>query len=208
MTLTPNSRSNPQERLLDAFSRRGGVLTRSDIAGLGIGSKTLHQLLSQGAIVRAAHGIYRLAEVPPFGTAAFAQACLAVPSGVVALQSALSYYGLTTQIISVVELGVPRRVPRKRMEITVEIVQMPFSRFSWHVSNERSDAGDRFRIFSRSRTVCDCFAYPKIVPEAVAFEGLRTYLGRSDADINSLMEQALFTKTEHIIGPVVKASIA
>jgi predicted transcriptional regulator of viral defense system len=207
--LTPNNgRSNPRERLLDAFTRRGGLLTRRDITGLGFGSTTLQQLLTEGTIVRAAHGLYRLQDVAPFGTAAFAQACLAIPPGVVALQSALSYYGLTTQIVPVVELGVPRRVPRKRVEIPVRIVQMPLSRFAWHINNVRSEEGDRFRIFSPERTIGDCFAYPKIVPESVAYEGLRTYLERSDSDINSLMEQAAFTKTEHIVGPVVKASIA
>jgi len=49
---------------------------------------------------------------------------------------------------------------------------------------------------------------PDIVPENVAFEGLRTYLERPAADLGMLMEQAEFTKTLHFIGPVVKARIA
>jgi predicted transcriptional regulator of viral defense system len=210
MSLTLNNgwRTNPRERLIDAFNRNGGVLTRRDIAGLGFGSDTLQQLLKDGRVVRAAHGLYRLADAAPFGTAAFAQACLAIPSGVVALQSALSHHQLTTQIVSEVEIAVPRRVPRKRVEIPLRIVQMPVSRFTWQVEQVRSEAGDRFRIFSVERTVCDCFAYPEIVSDTVAYEGLRTYLDGRAADVNKLMKQAAFTKMEHIIGPVVKARIA
>ncbi|HEV3157305.1 MAG TPA: type IV toxin-antitoxin system AbiEi family antitoxin domain-containing protein [Candidatus Baltobacteraceae bacterium] len=207
--LTPNdSRSNPRERLLDAFNRRGGVLTRRDIAGLGFGSNTLKQLLQAGSIVRAAHGLYRLTEVAPFGNAALAQACLAIPSGVIALQSALSYFELTTQIISEVAIAVPRHIPRKRVEITLRIVLMPLSRFTSDIKRVLSEEGDRFRIFTAERTVCDCFAYPDIVPENVAYEGLRTYLEGPSAKISSLMQQAALTKTEHIIGPVVRARIA
>jgi predicted transcriptional regulator of viral defense system len=84
--------------------------------------------------------------VAPFGTAAFAQACLAIPSGVVALQSALTCYQLTTQIASGVEVAVPRRVARKRVDIPLTIVQMPLSRFAWQVESLRSEAGDWFRI--------------------------------------------------------------
>lgn len=208
ITLNDGWRTNPRERLIDAFNRSGGLLTRRDIAGLGFGSDTLQQLLKDGRVVRAAHGLYRLADAAPFGTAAFAQACLAIPSGVVALQSALSHYQLTTQIVSEVEIAVPRRVPRKRVEIPLRIVQMPLSRFTWQVEQVRSEAGDRFRIFSVERTVCDCFAYPETVSDTVAYEGLRTYLERRTANVNKLMEQAAFTKMEHIIGPVVKARIA
>lgn len=209
MFFTPNDLPlNPRERLVEAFKRRGGLLTRSDIKGLRFNSDTLQQLIKAGTVIRAAHGLYRLADALPFGTAAFAQACLAIPSGVVALRSALSYYQLTTQIASGVEVAVPRRVARKRVEIPLTIVQMPLSRFAWQVDSLRSEAGDRFRIFSLERTVCDCFSYPDIVPEDVAFEGLRTYLERPAADVGMLMEQAKFTKTLQFIGPVVKARIA
>jgi hypothetical protein len=55
MSLTPNDGSlTPRDRLIQAFERRGGVLTRRDIAGLGFGSDTLQQLLKAGKLVRAA----------------------------------------------------------------------------------------------------------------------------------------------------------
>ncbi len=67
---------------------------------------------------------------------------------------------------------------------------------------------DRFRIFSPERTACDCFAYPKIVDESVAFEGLRNYLDRNTANLELLMQHAKFTDTVDVIGPVVKARLA
>lgn len=196
------------ERLLEAFERRGGVLTRQDLSALGIAPRTLKQALIDGVVVRAAHGLYRLAESAPFGTAAFAQACLAIPRGVIALQSALSYYALTTQIVDEVDIAVPRKVTRKRIEIPLRIVEMPLSRFTWSVDSVRTEEGDRFRIFSAARTVCDCFSYPEIVDESIAYEGLRAYLERPGADVNALMEQAEFTNTARIIGPVVKVHLA
>jgi predicted transcriptional regulator of viral defense system len=208
MSTANDRKATPGERLLEAFSRRGGLLTKRDISALGFGSATLQQVLRAGTVVRAAHGLYRLADVVPFGTSAFAQACLAVPSGVIALQSALSYYELTTEIVADVFLAVPRNVARRRAEIPIRIVRMPISRFAWHVQNMRSENGDRFRIFSRERSVCDCFSFAKLVSESVAYEGLRNYLASPDADVNALMQQAVFTKTDNIIGPAVKTHLA
>lgn len=198
-----DSAANARSELLDIFRRRGGLLTRRDMTGLGTASDTLQQVLRDGSVVRVARGIYRLAETVPFGTAAFAEACLAIRSGVVALQSALAYYELTTAIVDVVYLGIPRRVAPARLDIPVKTVQMPMSRFRWGVEQQR-DGINRFRIFSRERTICDCFAYPKNVPETIAYEGLRTYLQRSDRNIDALLEHAKFTKTEAIIEPVVR----
>jgi predicted transcriptional regulator of viral defense system len=208
MLTSNDERANPRDRLIDAFQRRGGVLTRRDIAALGFGSDTLQQLLKSGNVVRAAHGLYRLSEAAPFGSAALAQACLAIPSGVVALQSALAYFELTTQIVPEVEIAVSRHVPRKRVEIPLRIIQMPLSRFASNVLRVRTEEGDRFRIFSAERTVCDCFAYPKIVPEHIAYEGLRTYLDSPNAHLQNLAEQAALTNTEQIIIPVIRARVA
>ena len=219
MALTSNIRpATPQSELLDAFERRGGVLTRRDLSALGVAPRTLRSALADGLVVRVAHGLYRLPNAAPFGTAAFAQACLAIPQSVVALQSALSYYELTTQIVDEVEIAVPRNTPRKKIEIPLRVVPMPMSRFVQMpladgrlllpIDKVRVDSGDRFRIFSPERTVCDCFAYPKIVDESVAFEGLRNYLDRSTANLELLMQHARFTDTVDVIGPVVKARLA
>jgi len=208
MPLTSNVRqASPQSQLLDAFERRGGVLTRQDLRTLGVAPRTLRSALADGVVVRIAHGLYRLPQAAPFGTAAFAQACLAIPKSVVALQSALSHYELTTQIVDEVEIAVPRNTTRKKVEIPLRIVPMPLSRFTWAIESVRTDTGDRFRIFTPERTVCDCFAYPKIVDETVAYEGLRNYLDRSMANLELLMKQAEFTGTVDIIGPVVKARL-
>ncbi len=196
-------RASARHELLAAFRRRGGLLTRRDIAAIGASSYTLQQLLKDHSVVRIAHGLYRLTDVSPFGTAAFSEACLAIRLGVVALQSALAYYELITAIVDVVYLGVPRRVARARLDIPVTTVEMPPSRFRWGVENKR-DAANRFRIFSLERTVCDAFAFPKVVTEDIAYQGLRTYLERRDRNVELLLQHADFTGTDHIIDPVVK----
>jgi len=200
-----NIGTSAHDRLLDAFERKGGLLTRSDIAALGFGSDALSSAMASGAVVRAAHGLYRLAAVLPFGTSAFAQACLAIPSGVIALETALAYHGLTTQITEVVQVAVPRIVVRKLMEIPLKIVAMPVTRFASSIQRERTFQGDRFRIFDPERTVCDCFAYPRVVPEIIAYEGLKTYLSSSVALPAKLMQEAKLTRTLDTIAPVIKA---
>lgn len=188
---------------------RGGIARRDALVTSGVTSDTLHQALADGLIVRIAHGVYRLPDATPFGSvASFAQAILAVKQGVICLVSALLYHELTTEIPTRVDVAVSRRVQAKNVEIPIRVVKMPLSRFTHEVEHVRTENKERFPVFSNARSVCDAFAFPRYVPESIAYEALRAYLSRRDADPVKLVEQAHFTKTAAIIEPVVRAHLA
>jgi predicted transcriptional regulator of viral defense system len=206
-----SSRQTAGERLLDYVRRRGGVVTRRELAGLGHRSSALEAALASGELKRIAHGVYRLADALPFGLeASFAQAMLAVKSGVIALRSALAYYQLTTEIPLEVDLAVARRTQAKQVEVPIRIIPMPLSRFTHEVSREHTAGGETFRIFSAERSICDAFAYAGphaeriTVPEEIAYEALRSYLAMPTANLRKLAEQARFTNTTHILEPVLR----
>lgn len=128
--------------------------------------------------------------------------------GVICLVSALLYYELTTGTPTRVDVAVSPPVQAKNVEIPIRVVKMPLSRFMLEVEHVRTGNGERFPVFSRARSVCDAFAFPRYVPESIAYEALRAYLSRRDADPVKLVEQAHVTKTATIIGPVVRAHLA
>lgn len=179
-------------------------MSRREIEEEGYGPRALYELIDSQEVVRGARGLYRLADVIPFGNSAYALACRIVPDGVIALTSALIYHQLTTQIVSVIFVGARRFVRTATSEITIRTIVMPARRFRTDIERIRTQESERFRVFSRERTVCDCFAYPQLVPEDVAYEGLRRYLDRGERDLKHLEQAALETKTDAKIFPVIK----
>jgi predicted transcriptional regulator of viral defense system len=172
-------------------------------------SETIQQALRQGLVIRIGRGVYRLSDAPPFGSvASFAQAVLAVKHGVICLVSALVYHDLTTEIPARVDVAVARRTTPKHVEVPIQIVKMPLSRFTHEIEQARINTGERFPVFSSARSVCDAFAFPKYAPDSIAYEALRSYLSRPASDPAKLLEQARFTKTDSIIEPVVRAHLA
>lgn len=196
-------------RLLELLRLRGGIARRNDLVTYGVTSNTIHAALGGNLIERVARGVYRVAGTAPFGTAAsFAQAVLAVPQGVICLTSALVYHDLTTQIPTTVYVAVSRRTRAKNVAIPIGVVHMPLWRFTHEVEHAKSEHGERFPVFSITRSICDAFHFTKYVPDDVAYEALRAYLVRPDADPVKLVEQARLTKTAAIIEPVVRAHFA
>jgi predicted transcriptional regulator of viral defense system len=191
-----SERTRPaQRRLMEAFVRHGGVMTRQMIAGEGHTTRSLAQLLEQGLITRSTRAVYRLTELLPVGETAFAEAMLSVPGSIVCLISALSYYGLTTQIPAAVYVAVPRQLATRRNDgdVLLITVRMPGFLLRDGVERVRTSDDQRFRIFTAERSVCDAFRFVGLVGEDVAYESLRRYLDLSNPNINKLIEAAKVT---------------
>jgi hypothetical protein len=82
----------PLALLVEAGRSAGGLVTTSQASGLGIDRKTLQRLVARGALIREAHGVYRLVGAR-VGLADRALAATTRIGGVVSHQTASQLWG-------------------------------------------------------------------------------------------------------------------
>jgi len=182
----------------------GGVVTRADLERDGHSGRTIRKLVEAGQIVRTRQGIYRLAHGTPTGEASFVEACRIAPRGVVCLLSALSYYNLTTQIPTAVDLAVsPGTRNQFPDDLQIHYVKMPPRLLRSGVVRIAAMGGGFFRIFSRERSVCDAFRYRQTLGEDIAYESLGALL-RTKFSQRALLDAARLTSTELFVLPPLR----
>jgi predicted transcriptional regulator of viral defense system len=60
-------------------------------------------------------------------------------------------------------------------------------------------------IYSKAKTVADCFKFRSKVGKDVAIEALKDYIQLPEADIGELLEYARINRVEHIMRPYLEA---
>lgn len=193
---------------LDALRRHGGTARTGELAREGVRPAVLTALWRQGRLVRLKAGLYQLPEALADEHAAIVQAALAVPRGVICLSSALDVYGLTDANPERVFVALPQGswVPRVA-EPLVQIVQ--YSRRLFPLGREEKIIGGQtIPIFSREKTLCDCFRLPEVVGLDLALLALRRYLRSPGADVSTLLAVADQCRVLRRLRPYVEAIVA
>lgn len=193
---------------LDVLRNHGGVAHTGELAREGVRPSVLTALWRQGRLLRLKAGLYQLPETLPDEHASVAQASLAVPRGVVCLLSALDVHGLTDANPERVFLALPQGswVPRVA-EPPVQIVQ--YSRRLFPLGREEIVIGGHVvPLFSREKTLCDCFRLPELVGLDLALSALRRYLRGPEADVLALLLMAEQCRVGRRLRPYVEAIIA
>lgn len=158
------------------MARDTGMIRASEVEALGIHRKHLTQLVNEGSLERVGRGLYRLVKSTATEHQSLAEVCKRVPKGVICLLSALAFHKMTTQMPHEVWIAVERSAWRPWIE-------KPKLRVVWMTRNvleadvESHKAGQaQVRVFSKAKTVVDCFKRRKLVGIDVAIEALRAYL--------------------------------
>ena len=143
------------------------------------------------AVLRMAHsgllqklrpGVYRSATRGTWAHQDLADACLAVPEGVICLVSALSYHGLTTTIPGETWIAIPKTAWVPRMAFPTRFIRLEAAAQAAGIETIKI-GGTKVRIYSKAKTVCDALRFRDKVGVDVAFEALKTFLrqgGRPD----------------------------
>ncbi len=203
-----NKENAEEENALDALRRHGGVARSGQLASEGVRPAALLSLWRRGQLLRLKAGLYQLPEALAEEHAAVVQVALAVPRGVICLLSALDVYGLTDANPEHVFVALPQGSWRPRViEPPVQIVQ--YSRRLFLLGREETIIGGRsIALFSREKTLCDCFRLPELVGLDLALSALRRYLRSREADVSALLAMAEQCRVGRRIGPYVEALIA
>lgn len=183
-------------------------------------TRDIARLLNDGTIVKVKPGLYRLAAFADLVMPALKinatgytisvgimDVCRAIPEGVICLASALEFYGLTTFNPSEIYVAIPNAAKKPKIEYPP--VRIFYFRDRFYQSGiEKIKAGDvTVKIYNMEKTICDVFRYRNKIGEDIAFEGLKNYMLRKDANINKLREYAGICRVKTIMMPYLKALI-
>ena len=183
------------------FRDRGGVLKTGEALSAGIHPRTLYEMERSGILEKLARGLYRLTDMPPLGNPDLVSVALKVPNGVICLISALAYHEITTQIPHEVYLALGRGAEPPRMEYPpIRIFWFTGEAFTEGIDKCKLD-GVQVRIYSREKTIADCFKYRNKIGLDTAIEALKLYRERKRFKVDDLMRFARVCRVEKVIRP-------
>lgn len=197
-------KTNSAQKAITIFKQHSGILRTSQAIRLGIAPRTLYALRDAGRIVEVTRGVYRLPEAPSGGHSDLVSAALRIPKGIICLISALSFHNLTTQIPHQVYVALPLDAEKPRLAYPpVRLFWLSRAAYSAGVEEHLLD-GATVRVYSREKTIADCFKYRNKIGLDVALEALKEGLGQGCKPA-SLMEFARIDRVWKTMRPYLEA---
>jgi predicted transcriptional regulator of viral defense system len=186
------------------FIKNKGVLRTSTAIKLGIHPKTLYAMLKQGYIELLARGVYKLTELPEFSNTDFIAVTKRIPSAVICLISALSYYEITTQMPHAVDIAIPLKSFKPKLDYPfIRVFRYSEKSFKNGVKKVKID-GVGIRIYSIEKTLADCFKYRNKIGPDVVMEALKLAFQRKKIDIHKLLHYAELNRCNKIMKPYIE----
>ena len=196
---------SPRERILELARTQQGTVRTADVLTAGIHNVYLRDLVADGSLAKPKNGLYFLTGAET--VAGFFEVQLALPSAVICLGSALSYYNLSSYEPAVVHVAVRRDDKTKAPRfLPVRVFSFGGTRYEMGIVEEQIE-GHTTRIYDREKTLCDAIRFRRILGEDVTYESLRTYLRSRRRSIDRLLDYAerlrMLPTVERMIRPYV-----
>lgn len=197
--------SSAARNALSVFRKKGGILRTRDLLQAGIHQRTLYALRDSGEIEQLARGLYRLADQPPLAQPDLVTVAVKIPEGVVCLISALSFHDLTTQIPHAVDIAVRRNAEPPRLEYPpIQVYRFSDEAFENGVEVHQIDH-TAVRIYSREKTLADCFKFRNRIGQDTVLEALQKYCAQQSRRIDELLRCAQICRVKNIMTPYLEA---
>ena len=191
---------NKTQQVLE-IARNVGVIRAKDIASRGIHPSVLQHLEQQGLLIRSGRGLYTSMEADITEDHSLVEAVKRVPSGVICLLSALSFYELTSQAPFEVWMAIPQKArhPKDNL-LPLRIVYMSGSALELGIEEHQIE-GITVRVYCIAKTVADCFKYRNKIGLDVALEALRQCWRERRCSIDEIWLYARFCRMENVMRP-------
>ena len=165
------------DKALERLRRAGPIFKAKDAVSAGVSWRDLYRLRDDGALIELSRGLFQLKDGIRLGHPDFVVVGARAPHGMVCLISALSYWDLSDDIASRVDLAVPRGTTRPTIDYPPTAVHV-FAAETFAVGRTRitDEAGPTFWITDRERTVIDAFRLRHRLGDETAYAALRRYL--------------------------------
>lgn len=197
--------SLPVERAKSVFRQRGGMLRMSAAMEAGIHRETLKRMVERGDLQKISRGLYQLVDALPPSHPDLAVVGAKVPAGVVCLISALSFHEITTQIPHEIYLAIDRNAEPPRIDYPPVRV-FRFSGRAFAEGIEKHDVGPvSVRVYSREKTLADCFKYRNKIGLDTCLEALQLYKQQRRYNIDALLACAGICRVSKVMRPYIEA---
>lgn len=194
------------ERVLELAAHQPLVRPR-DVEARGIARESLLRLYRQGLLVRAARGVYALADAPASEHHSLAVAAKRAPRGVICLLSALRFHGLTTQDPHEVWIAIDFKARKPSIQSPALRVVRFSGRALGEGTEEHAIEGVQVRVYSAAKTVADCFKYRHKIGTDIAIEALRDALRTRKATIGDIHRYAKVCRVANVMRPYLESAV-
>jgi predicted transcriptional regulator of viral defense system len=194
-----------QTKAIKVFKLHGGMLRYTEAIKEGIHPRILYKLCDLGFIEQLHRGLYVLTNLPDIEEPDLVTISKIVPEGIICLVSSLYFHRLTVQIPRWVDVAVRQKyVPPKVKYPPIQIHW--FSDKFYKAGIEKYNFGRaEVKIYSREKSIVDCFRLRKKVGIEIAVEALKEYLKQKNTKINLLLKFAKESRVIKILQPYLQA---
>jgi predicted transcriptional regulator of viral defense system len=197
--------SRPIANALKAFRTSRGMLRTRDALQAGIHPRTLYELRDSGQIEQLSRGLFRLVDAPTLGHPDLVTVALKIPEGVLCLISALAWHELTTQIPHEIYVAIPRGAEAPRLDYP-PVRHFWFSGRAYSEGIETQDVdGVPLRVYSREKTLADCFKHRNRIGLDTVLEALKTYRQQGPVNTEALLRYAAICRVQRVMTPYLEA---
>jgi len=183
----------------------GTFFRTRDIKTLGVSSRQLKSLVSNGVAERLGRGLYRLSEVDPTELETVAMVAAAVPKSIICLLTALSIHEIGTQLPHEIWIAIDRKSRKPaNPPARVRIVRFSGVMLNYGVV-KREMQGVPTSITSPARTIVDCFRYRNKIGIDVAMKALRDAIRTRKTTVDEISRAAEVCRIRTVIGPYLEA---
>ncbi|MBN2530229.1 MAG: type IV toxin-antitoxin system AbiEi family antitoxin domain-containing protein [Deltaproteobacteria bacterium] len=194
-----------QHKVVELFRQHGGQLRMKEAMDAGLSRRALYAMRDSGVIETVSRGVYRLAELAPLSDPELAAVALRYPNAVLCLISALSFHEITTQIPRAIQVAVSRNARPPALDYpTVESHRFSKEAFEAGIEDHKRD-GITIRVYSKEKTLADCFKYRSTLGMEVVIEALKMYQAKQRMDVGELLRYARVCRVESIMRPYLEA---
>jgi predicted transcriptional regulator of viral defense system len=152
----PATSERQQDRAVALLERRG-IARLSEFIAEGITAATVSRMAKKGLVTQLSRGLYQLTDAPLDANHTLAEVAKLIPKGIVCLDSALAFHGLTDRIPSGVWVAIAFREWRPRLtRPPVHIVRFGPKMFDTGYEQHLIERVP-VRIYEPAKTVADLF---------------------------------------------------
>jgi predicted transcriptional regulator of viral defense system len=189
----------------EIFRKNGGTLSAMKAIRLGIHPVNLYAMRNAKVLDQLGRGVYRLANLPPLGNPGFAIVTQRAPESVLCLISALSFHEMTTQIPHEIYIAVERGAWIPKIDYPpIRAFRFSGKAFSEGIEEHPMD-GIKVRVYSREKTLADCFKYRNVVGLDTALEALQNYWRSKWKKTDELTRFSKICRVDNVMRPYLEA---